>query len=192
MDWEIQEQLLMQATEMGLQSLIVLSTCNRTELWAFCQTEHELIHLLLNHTQGKTETFSKLGYVYNAQEALNHLFKVATGLDSQIIGDYEILGQIKNAVTVSRERNMAGPVMDRTINYAFQASKAIKTHTSLSKGTVSVSYAAVEWLQCLSNISRYRILLIGTGKFGTNIAKNLKHYFSDSDIVLMNRTDEKS
>jgi glutamyl-tRNA reductase len=85
---------------------------------------------------------------------------------------------------------MIGPIMDRTINFVLQASKTIKTQTQLSTGTVSVSYAAIEWLKKEKHISDKKILLFGTGKFGTNVVKNLKHYFKAKFITAINRTNE--
>ena len=121
------------------------------------------------------------------------MFKVAAGLDSQIIGDYEILSQIKLAAKVAKENSCLNSFMERVINYALQFSKEIKTKTNLSSGTVSVSYAAIEIIkERIADISTKKILLVGAGKFGNHIAKNLKNYLSGSSLFFTNRTDKKA
>ncbi len=98
-------------------------------------------------------------------------------MDSQIIGDYEILSQLKQAAKVAKENGCINNFMERAINYALQVSKEIKTKTQLSSGTVSVSYAAIEIIkEKIKNLADKKILLVGTGKFGNHIAKNLKDY----------------
>jgi glutamyl-tRNA reductase len=125
--------------------------------------------------------------------AAEHLFAVAAGLDSQILGDYEIVGQIKQAARFSKERQCMGPYLDRLLNIVLQSSKAIKTHTALSGGTVSVSFAAIQFLkEQISDYSDKQILLLGTGKIGRNTCKNLVDYLGTSHITLINRTEEKA
>ncbi len=182
--------LLNDAKSQNLKSLFVLSTCNRTELYSYCEDNNELIDLFTKHTNGTYELFNKIGFTKRGEVALNHLFKVGAGLDSQIIGDYEILSQLKTSVAFARANGMIGPIMDRTINFVLQASKTIKTQTQLSTGTVSVSYAAIEWLKKEKQVASKKILLFGTGKFGTNVVKNLKHYFKAKFITAINRTNE--
>ncbi len=184
-----QQLIVSEAKSLGIRSIFTLSTCNRSEIYGFCNSSDELIKLFTKHTAGSPELFEQLGFILNGKEALHYMFKVASGLDSQIVGDYEILGQLKNAISFSRNRQMIGPIMDRTLNFAFQASKSIKTQTLLSNGTVSVSYAAVEWLQQIKGISKKNITLIGTGKIGRNVIKNLKHYLNNPDIHIINRTN---
>jgi glutamyl-tRNA reductase len=182
--------ILKAAQKKGIRSLFALSTCNRTELYGYCHSENILPDLLFQHTKGTADIFREAGFTRQGHEALKHLFHVAAGLDSHIIGDYEVLGQLKSAIALSRKQGMIGPVMDRTINFALQASKSVKSNTQLSTGTVSVSYAAIEWLKKIENIESKKILLYGTGKFGTTLAKNLKHYLHTSSVTIINRTDE--
>src|SRR5687767_2995593 len=93
--------LLSKAGDLGLHELFVLSTCNRTEIYGFAESADQLIQLLCSQTEGSAATFSKLAYIKNGLAAIDHLFAVAAGLDSQILGDYEIVGQIKQAVKFS-------------------------------------------------------------------------------------------
>ena len=182
--------ILESARKKKIKSLFILSTCNRTELYAYSQHQDDLIDLLLQHTRGSADTFRKAGFIKRGAKALDHLFRVAAGLDSQITGDCEIQGQLKSALAFSRGHKMIGPVMDRTVNFALQASKSVRTNTKLSAGTVSVSYAAIEWLGKINNVRNKKIVLLGAGKFGKKLAKNLKHYFPTNAVTIINRTDD--
>ncbi len=176
-----------------IQGCLVLSTCNRTEIYGICNDPKELTELLCNYTNGDPKDFETQGYVYTGRAAVDHLLKVASGLDSQIIGDYEILSQLKHAAKVSKENGGLSSFMERAVNFALQASKEIKTKTKLSSGTVSVSYAAIQIIkEKIKNLRNKKILLVGTGKFGNQIAKNLKDYLPGASISFCNRTDEKA
>lgn len=186
------ELILNAAKALGIRSLFILNTCNRTEIYAYVADESVLRNLFIECKKIDTELFNQSYYSKTNKEAVRHLFEVAAGLNSQILGDYEILAQLKQAVAFSKNQNLIGPIMDRTINFALQASKKIKTNTSLSTGTTSVSFAAIEWLKKNTDIAGKKIALVGLGKFGTLIGKNLKHYFKKNDIVVCNRTDDKA
>ncbi|MEP6584393.1 MAG: glutamyl-tRNA reductase [Ginsengibacter sp.] len=185
--------LLQQAVAKKFPSCIVLSTCNRTEIYGICDHPHELIEMLCIHTHGNMQDFIEHGYIFQGANAIGHLFKVAAGLDSQIIGDYEILSQLKQAAKISKENNCMNSFMERMINYALRSSKEIKTKTRLSSGTVSVSYAAIEIIkEKIPETSHKKILLVGTGKFGNHIGKNLQNYLPESNLSFTNRTDRKA
>lgn len=172
-----------------IRSVFVVSTCNRTEIYGFVENVMQLATLLTEQTRGDIQDFLKYGYLKNGEDAIRHLYNVASGLDSQILGDYEILGQLKQAVDAAAAEQVLGPIMNRTVNYTFQASKKIKTDTGLSSGTVSVSYAAIELLKDIPGINEKKILVVGAGKFGTNVCKNLREYLPLTAVTLMNRTD---
>lgn len=179
-----------QAKQLNLRSVFVVSTCNRTEIYGFAEYVMLLVNLLTQVTRGSREQFLQFAYLKSGLDALNHLYQVAAGLDSQILGDYEILGQLKQSVDTAASFDMIGPIMNRTVNYAYQASKKIKTTTELSSGTVSVSYAAIELLRELPAADRRNVLVIGTGKFGGNVVRNLREYLPDAQVSLSNRTFE--
>ncbi|MCH5717261.1 glutamyl-tRNA reductase [Niabella hibiscisoli] len=149
-------KLALAAKAADLKSVFVVSTCNRTEIYGFAESVMQLVNLLLDQCRADRSTFFEYAYLKNGNPALQHLFNVASGLDSQILGDYEILGQIKKAIDLSKANNMIGPVMDRTLNFVFQASKRVKTDTALSNGTVSVSFAAIELLQAIPDLTEKR------------------------------------
>lgn len=185
--------LLTQAPEFGLHELFVLSTCNRTEIYGFSESAEQLIKLLCTQTEGSVTTFTQLAYVKKGMAAIEHLFSVAAGLDSQILGDYEIVGQIKQAVKFSKEQGFTDSFMERLVNCVLQSSKAIKNQTNLSGGTVSVSFAAVQYIrEKITDISNKKILLLGVGKIGRNTCKNLVDYLNADHITLINRTHDKA
>lgn len=174
----------------GINELFILSTCNRTEIYGFGETAQELIQLLCSQTTGDIETFNSLAYTKTGAEAVEHLFEVGAGLDSQILGDYEIIGQLKKAVKFARERGFIGNFLDRVVNTVLQSSKTIKNQTQLSSGTVSVSFAAVQYIKDnVRDIASQHILLVGTGKIGRNTCKNIVDYLQTRNITLVNRTE---
>ncbi len=183
--------LLAAAPDQGLNELFVVSTCNRTEIYGLASSPDQFIELLCAYTAGDAITFSKLAYTKNGAQAIAHLYQVAAGLDSQILGDYEILGQIKNAVKQAKGHGMIGPFTERLLNSALQSSKAIKTHTELSGGTVSVSFAAVQYIkEHIQGVKDKNIMLLGTGKIGRATCRNLVDYLHTTNITLVNRTEE--
>lgn len=185
--------VLNQALSKSITGCLALSTCNRTEIYGISNNSNIFAEMLCENTGNQIEDFHKHGYSYHGLEAIEHLFKVASGLDSQIIGDYEILAQLKQATKIAKKQGCIDTFMERAINYSLQVSKEIKTKTKLSSGIVSVSYAAIEIIkEKIQNLSDKKILLVGTGKFGNHVAKNLKDYLPVSDISFINRTDEKA
>ena len=140
-------RLLEKAVVSGLDEVFVLSTCNRTEIYGFADNASQLINLLCDQTAGSKETFLSAAYIKNGQEAITHLFNVSAGLDSQILGDYEIIGQIKAAVKFAKKLGCINVMLERLINTVLQSSKAIKNQTELSGGTVSVSFAAIQYIR---------------------------------------------
>jgi glutamyl-tRNA reductase len=186
-------ELLQEALAQKIGGCLVLSTCNRSEVYGLCNDPQELVELFCRNTNTSESDFLKHNYIYHGLDAIRHLFKVASGLDSQIVGDYEILSQLKQSIQISREVGCMNSFMERAINYSLQVSKEIKTKTKLSTGTVSVSYAAIEIIkERVEQIAGKNILLIGTGKFGNHIAKNLQNYLPGAQISFMNRTNAKA
>jgi len=186
-------KLLELAPQFGLSELFVISTCNRTEIYGFTENADKLCQLLCTQAQGSIEIFYDIAYIKNGPAAIQHLFDVAAGLDSQILGDYEIVGQLKQAVKFSKQHNFIGAYLDRLVNAVLQSSKLIKTNTGLSGGTVSVAFAAIQYIkERVPVISGKKILLIGTGKIGRNTCKNLVDYLETNNITLINRTELKA
>ena len=193
LDAQGKSKLLNQAKEEGIESLIVTSTCNRTEIYGFAQHPFQLIKLLCDNTIGTVEEFQKVAFVYKNNEAISHLFRVGSGLDSQILGDFEIIGQLKQSAIASKKLGLLNAFLERLINAVIQASKRIKTETNISTGATSVSFASVQYiLKTVKDISSKNILLFGTGKIGRNTCENLIKHTKNPHITLINRTKTKA
>jgi len=185
--------ILQLAPSFQLNELFVISTCNRTEIYGFTESAARLCELLCTQTEGDIVTFNKIAYIKKGKKAIQHLFDVAAGLDSQILGDYEIIGQLKQAVKFAREHHFIGVYLDRLVNAVLQSSKLIKTNTGLSGGTVSVSFAAIQFIkENVAVVADKKIVLIGTGKIGRNTCKNMVDYLGTTNITLINRTKDKA
>jgi glutamyl-tRNA reductase len=187
------EKLVCTAPSFGINEFFVLSTCNRTEIYGFAEDAGRLSSLLCSATAGSMSEFTEMAYTHSGISAIEHLFNVAAGLDSQILGDYEIIGQIKQSAKFSKQRYCIGAYLERMINDVLKASKRIRTNTALSGGTVSVSFAAVQYIkEKIKNTNDQKILLIGTGKIGSNTCKNLSDYLPGVPVTLINRSVEKA
>lgn len=193
LDTKAKTKVLEQAKKEGIESLIVTSTCNRTEIYGFAEHPFQLIKLICENSNGTVEAFQKVGFVYKSQEAVNHMFRVATGLDSQILGDFEIISQIKSSFNESKSFGLINTFLDRLINAVIQASKKIKNETEISSGATSVSFASVQYIiKNVENIGSKNILLFGTGKIGRNTCENLVKHTKNEHITLINRTKDKA
>ncbi|WP_269233990.1 glutamyl-tRNA reductase [Flavobacterium flavigenum] len=193
LDAKAQSDLLAQAKTEGIESLIVTSTCNRTEIYGFANHPYELIKLLCDNSNGSVEEFREVAYIYKNQEAVNHMFRVGTGLDSQILGDFEIISQIKIAFNLSKSEGLINTFIDRLVNSVIQASKKVKTDTEISSGATSVSFASVQYIiKNVEDIGNKNILLFGTGKIGRNTCENLVKHTKNGHITLINRTKNKA
>ena len=193
LDAQSKTALLQQAENEGISSLILISTCNRTEIYGFAEHPFQLIKLLCDNSRGTVEEFQKVAFVYKNQDAINHVFRVGSGLDSQILGDFEIIGQIKNSFIESKSFGLTDTFFERLVNCVIQASKKIKNETELSSGATSVSFASVQYIMNnIPDISSKNILLFGTGKIGRNTCENLVKHTKNDHIILINRTRGKA
>jgi glutamyl-tRNA reductase len=185
--------ILAQAKQNGIESVLLVSTCNRTELYGFAEHPYQLIHLLCENTKGTVEEFQEVAYIHKNKEAIHHMFRVGSGLDSQILGDFEIISQLKFGARASKKEGLLNSFTERLVNAVIQASKRIKTETELSSGATSVSFASVQYIMnTVENISEKNILLFGTGKIGRNTCENLVKHTKNSHITLINRTKDKA
>lgn len=188
-----QHAILSAAKAQGITALSVLSTCNRTELYGFAKDPSQLISLLCEYTQGTVEEFNEVAYIHKNQQAVAHLFKVGTGLDSQILGDFEIISQLRIGFKHSKKIGLLNAFMERLANAVIQASKRIKNETEISTGATSVSFAAVQYIMArVPFVSDKNILLFGLGKIGRNTCENLIKHTKNEHITLINRTKVKA
>ncbi|MAR42666.1 MAG: glutamyl-tRNA reductase [Flavobacteriaceae bacterium] len=186
-------KILEKAKKLGISEILINNTCNRTEIYSFAKNPSVLVNLLCEKSNGNHQTFENLGYIFENTEAINHIFKVGTGLDSQILGDFEIIGQLKNSFNLSKDNHLIGSFMERLTNSVIQASKRIKTETKISSGATSVAYAAVQFIiNEVDDVSNKNVLLIGTGKIGRNTCENLVKHTENKKITVINRSKEKA
>jgi len=187
------DKLLLEAKELELEGVLILSTCNRTEIIGFSQHPYQLISLLCKYSGGTVEEFAKVSYVYKNSDAAEHFIRIATGLDSQILGDYEIVGQLKNSFAQAKEANTVNAFIERLFNTALQASKEVKNTTSLSSGITTVSYAAIQYVRDnWKGNPKQNVLIYGLGKIGDSTARSGVKYLKKSTISVMNRTESKA
>lgn len=178
--------------EENLGDAFVVSTCNRTEIYTTTSNYLQIAELYCKVIDVSLEDFMKFVTITKREEALTHLFRVASGLESQILGDFEIIGQIKNAYhRFRKEKAYANPYLERAINSAIQISKRIKNETTISNGAASMSYAAVHYiLNNQTQLSDKNILLLGVGEIGQNTVENLVKHVYKPKIKIANRTSE--
>ena len=183
-----------QIHDLNLGDAFVVSTCNRTEIYTTTQNYLLIAELYCKIVGVSLTDFMRYVHILKHEEALNHLFRVAAGLESQIIGDFEIIGQIKNAYhRFRKEKRYANPFMERAINSAIQISKRIKNETGISNGAASVSYAAVHYiLKNQVQISDKNILLLGVGEIGQNTVENLVKHVYKPKVKIANRSADKA
>ena len=187
------EGLLLQAKLDGVEELMVISTCNRTELMGIVHDPKKFVDYLCSFSGGDISLFLKKGYVLSDQQAFDHVFRLGCGLESQIVGDFEIIGQLKKSFSKSKKLQIVNGFSERLVNAVIQSSKRIKTETQLSSGATSVSFASVHYI--LRNVTQVRqknILLFGTGKIGRNTCENLIKHTQNDQIVLVNRSEESA
>lgn len=183
--------------ETGISDIVVLSTCNRTEIY-FVQSKYEfqtaakLVYRALKTFKGITEKNWHLFYAKNSIDAVTHLFEVASGIDSMIIGEDQIIGQIKDAYVYCTEAALTDAVLMRLFQKSFEASKRVRTETKIKMGTTSISSAAVQKCATLfDDMFTKKVLLIGAGDTGSLVLQSLKKN-GVQKLTVSNRTEEKA
>jgi glutamyl-tRNA reductase len=174
---------------------LILSTCNRTEIFGIPSSDEEshekFQNLLLNFKSSHNipdHHFQK----YVSKDAIRHLFCVATGIDSLLVGDNQVFKQVKDSFRIAEETNFAGYIMQRIFDAAIRTGKRAISETSISEGAVTVSYAAVQLTEKIfSNLSKKSALVIGTGETGEIAAKHLSEK-GIGNLTVTNRTQEKA
>ncbi|MHC2990375.1 glutamyl-tRNA reductase [Pontibacter sp. HJ8] len=180
----------------GAQDVLVLSTCNRTEVYYASEKDlsREIIKLIAIEkgfivTQEISAYFS---HITRHEDAVQHLFYVVLGLESQVVGDMQILNQVKKAYQWSADVNMAGPFLHRLLHTIFYTNKQVVNQTAFFDGAASVSYATVELVEELTQgIADPRVLMIGVGEIGANVCDNFGKS-SVSNVTIVNRTHHKA
>ena len=179
-----------------ISEALVISTCNRTEIYyASPSDQSEVLVKLLVACKGFGRFQDLISYfeVINSNgSAVLHLFNVAIGLEAQVVGDLQIINQVKNAYQWSADQSMAGPYVHRLLHTIFYTNKKVVQETAFRDGAASVSYATVDLIQELTaSIDMPRVLVIGLGEIGEDVVRNLDA-LPNKNVVLSNRSQEKS
>lgn len=192
----IQRLLLKLKEFFSISDALVLSTCNRTEIYY----SHELdlsveLVKLIGIERGLSNAMSYLNYfqiLNEEKEAVSHLFRVSMGLEAQVVGDIQISNQVKRAYQTAADLELAGPFLHRLMHTIFFTNKRVVQETAFRDGAASLSYATIELIESLTqNIFQPRILVIGLGEIGEDVAKNMVH-LPTAQIKITNRTLSKA
>ncbi len=171
----------------------LLSTCNRVELYAVSDLDgwtedNGLIGFLARVKRFTTEEFKEHLYTHVGEDAVKHLLSVTSGLDSLVLGESQIVGQVKDCYKMACENHTAGKVLNRLFHSAFSSSKEVHTSTAISAGRVSVAGVAIELaMQLFSDIRQARALVVGAGQMGELLVKHLRHVGCEH-ITIVNRS----
>jgi len=175
---------------------VILSTCNRTEIYARVSDVKKgvesLKRFLCNYHEIEANTLKKYTYLLVLEEAVEHLFKVAASLDSMIVGEPQILGQVKMAYKAARELESTGTVLNRLFEQSFTVAKRVRSETGIAENAVSISYAAVELARKIfGDLDNKTVLLIGAGEMIELAARHLVSQGVET-ILVSNRTYERA
>jgi glutamyl-tRNA reductase len=177
----------------ALLEAVILSTCNRTELFAIVDdasddSEHRALEWMAGYHHIPLAELKNCYYCFREQDALRHIIQVASGLDSMVLGEPQILGQMKSAFAVAQQANAAGVELSRVFPHVFSVAKKVRTDTAIGENPVSVAYAAVNLSRHIfSDLSQTRALLVGAGETIELVARHLSEN-GIKDIVVANRT----
>jgi glutamyl-tRNA reductase len=174
-------------------SAFSVSTCNRTQVFAHNINVHQLKEKFIKYSGDQTDNFEKYGFVLENEEAIQNLFEVSTGIDSQILGDLQIFSQVKEGVDLAKNNGCINSHMDRLLQFVFQANKEVQSFTTISKGAASVAHAAVLKIKQKTKHlkEKKKILVFGTGEIGQRTLENLNSQ-TKAEITIINRTEEKA
>lgn len=190
----MQEALRGAQQALNLEEIVILSTCNRTELYCVggSAISQSLLRWLSDHHALSYQQVTDCSYLYEADEAVRHVMRVASGLDSMVLGEPQILGQMKSAYAVSRAAETVGQRLDKLFQATFSVAKQVRTETTIGENPVSVAYAAVSLAQHIfADLTKTRALLIGAGKTIDLVARHLRQN-GVKHMVVANRTLQRA
>ena len=183
----------------GVEGLMLLSTCNRTEIYFEFENHigkenkfiHSIVKELADFRKFKDSLSPHLMMVSGSYKVSKHLFRLVSGLESMIIGEFQIVEQLKDAYDFSYKHKMLGPILKRMFQKSLETGKFIRTNTKIGKGAVSVSYAAVERIHKDLNISNPKFLCVGLGETSQLSVRHL-HQKGYPNLKITNRTNKKA
>ena len=177
----------------NLSEVVLVSTCNRVEVYGVTPKVNGNIHKIFQHLSGsETPDISPYLYVKEGSEAVHHLYSVASGLDSMVLGETEITGQIKLAYQAAQQAKLTGRVLNRVFQTALQTAKEIRTQTGIGRGATSVGSVAVELAERIfKNLSDKTVMIVGAGKMGEACVRHLNKKGARS-VLVSNRSYERA
>ena len=179
------------ATTSAAIESVVLSTCNRSEIYVASsapdRARDEIVQFLADYHQLPPGTFTPHLFSFADAAAANHLFRVAAGLDSLVVGEPQILGQVKDAYQAASDRRCTGPILSKLFHWSFGVGKRVRTETALGEGAVSISFAAVALARKIFSLHGRRVLVIGAGEISTLTAQHLRAH-GVGEIQITSRT----
>ncbi len=176
----------------GCTEALLVNTCNRVEVYAAAEKSPTTFEIARCLAEADEADSSGGFYRYDARDCVRHLFRVASGLDSMVIGETEILGQLKKAYETARSAGEAGPLLHRLFQRAFRVAKQVRTHTDITRGSTSVSSVAVELAgKIFGNLAKRKVLILGAGEASERTARALKSR-GVSDLRVVNRSFERA
>ena len=193
---QLPEALLDAKKYLGIREVAILSTCNRTELYFSHEAANShydrAIDWLTHYHKVNSEQVSGHTYQHRDKEAVRHMMRVACGLDSMIIGEPQILGQLKSAYAVAQSAGTAGPELNRLFQHSFTTAKQVRTETAINQQPVSIAYAATQLAkQIFADLSQNTALLIGAGETIELVARHLRQQ-GLKNIIVANRTQSRA
>jgi len=193
---DLPEALIQLIQTQSIMECVIVATCNRTELYAVVDRHHLCGHYIRSFMEKwfklPRQNFTNHLYMYEDEKAIDHLFRVTSGLDSMVIGETQILGQVKTAFQLAQQQKTTGTVFNMLFKQAVTMAKRAHSETSIGESAVSVSYAAVELgKRIFGQFNKKTVMVIGAGETGELTAKHL--YTNGADrVVVVNRTYERA
>jgi glutamyl-tRNA reductase len=177
----------------GLSEVVLLSTCNRVEIYGVGERLNRNLFKLFQTLSGDAELdFTPHLYVKEGREAVEHLFAVTSGLDSMVLGETEIAGQVKQAYQAAQEAKLTGAITNRLFQTALQTAKEIRTNTAVGRGATSVGSVAVELAETIfKSLADKTVMIIGAGKMGEACVRHLNKKGARS-VLVSNRSHERA
>jgi glutamyl-tRNA reductase len=176
----------------NLKDLVVVSTCNRTEVYAMAENAESLLKWLADANNIDVKQLIHHVYRYENTQAITHLMRVASGLDSLMLGEPQILGQVKSALALSKEAQTVSPELNSVFEYAFYAAKRVRSETAVGSHAVSMGYAVAQLaLQVFSKPEKLTVMVVAAGEMNSLVAKHLAE-MGVAKIIICNRSRERA
>ncbi|MBJ8480181.1 glutamyl-tRNA reductase [Acinetobacter pittii] len=176
----------------NLNDLVVVSTCNRTEVYAMAENAESLLKWLADANNIDVKQLIHHVYRYENTQAITHLMRVASGLDSLMLGEPQILGQVKSALALSKEAQTVSPELNSVFEYAFYAAKRVRSETAVGSHAVSMGYAVAQLaLQVFSKPEKLTVMVVAAGEMNSLVAKHLAE-MGVAKIIICNRSRERA